>query len=73
MFVALGLSLDPHHDVVSGVLRQVVEDGMVGEVDILQSHCSSVVGAYLYLKDQLVELGQKVFDALVPLDCHDIS
>jgi hypothetical protein len=73
LLVALGLSLDPHHDVVAGVLRQVVEDWMVGEVNVLQSHCFPVVRTHLYLQDQLVELGQKVFNAFILLDCHDIS
>ena len=63
--IPLGLPLDPHHDGVAGVVRELLEDGVVGEVDELEALLVAVVAADLDREDELVELRKEIQDGLV--------
>jgi hypothetical protein len=48
-FIALGLTFDAHHDGVAGVAGEVVEEGVSGELYLLEILFITVVAADLYL------------------------
>ena len=63
--VTLGAPLDPEHYVVTGVAGELVEDGVVGEVHVLQTNLLAVVGADFDGPDQPLEEGDELGDVIV--------
>ncbi len=64
-FVSLGLTFNIHHDRVTGIARQVIENWMLREVNVLKTFLLSVEATDLNRQDQTLEQTDEVFNVLV--------
>jgi hypothetical protein len=65
LFVALGFPFDAHHYAVFGLFCQFFEDGVFGEIDVLEAFLFAIVGADFDGEDELVEEFEEGLDVEV--------
>ena len=69
LLISLGIPLHSHHNILTCVLGQVLEDGVFGEVNVLVAGLVAVVWGDLNWQDQLLELSDKFLEVRVLRTC----